>query len=628
MNRIVIVLYTVERFVMVTQAKKDAHGFDFIRRIDLNRLEAANQCAVFFLSGTMPPLLAQAVGAKLVQVHRQESNQVQVNVLEATGSAPDKITAATLAELHRIDYKADRLHFVFMNNTEQLQAIRQHLIEAGHLRAEEIELITRRTVNQGKRRGYDSIVKKEQLPDGVKLVLSTCLISEGVNINNRNIGRVLYTGPRCADTFRQYVARFRNVPTLEVTAILPKENNLRQRFLSGDVSRMLDQYQRSAELQVQFAEEELAAIRAEMAEEELEHLAEIEADKGTFESDRFDLIYTDHTGTPRPDVLRILATVREEKLKGINNAYFLQEITAAPNISLYSHAGAQVDKDTEQSVKDATAARLEAQRENLAETLEALKADGPKMVKALHLYYQDTGNRKSRAELEELAADVLNEITEIEARTYLETHRSHLEDKAARRAIRDYCKLCYLEMTAEEITTELEDYDPQRIGLMWRQLQALATRHRYDNRRERTTMHHLHSLEAKANILIEKSLARAAEEDANCEGLTAAELTAAIMQPLSRQRYGQVRAEMVTDTAAQISAQKAVMIARELFELTEITDGRERRYILGNPYTFLHKKAGQNVPKSCKMFLRITPKPAKIKALSLAGRCTTQVTKP
>ncbi|MCA8972797.1 MAG: DEAD/DEAH box helicase, partial [Planctomycetes bacterium] len=306
-----------------------------------------------FLSGTMPPLLAQAVGAKLIQVNRKDSNKVRVHALEADGANTDKLTAATLAELHRIDYTEDRLHFVFMNNTEQMEAIRAHLIEAGHLEAGQIELITRRTVNQGKRRGYDHIVEKESLPGGVKLVLSTCLISEGVNIVNRNIGRVLYAGPRCADTFRQYVARFRNVPTLEVTAILPKENNLRERFLHCDVSKMLDRCQRTAALQVQFAEEELEETRSQMAPEELEHLAQIEAEKGTYNSILFSLIYFDQDNTPRPDVLRILATVREEKLRGTNNAYFLQEITAAPNIALYSHAGAEVDKDTTQAVKDA-----------------------------------------------------------------------------------------------------------------------------------------------------------------------------------------------------------------------------------------------------------------------------------
>lgn len=595
---------------------------DTLRRV--LELAGTGQKAVF-LSGTMPPLLAQAVGAKLVQVNRKDSNKVQVHVLEADGVAPDKLTAATLAELHRIEWQADRLHFVFMNNTEQLEAIREHLIKAGHLEAEQIEVITRRTVDQGKRRGFDSIIKAEKLPDGVKLVLSTCLISEGININNRNIGRVLYAGPRCADTFRQYVARFRNVPTLDVWAILPKENNLRERFLFSDVSRMLDRCQRSAALQVQFAEEELAEIRSQMEEADLEHLAEIEADKGTYNSILFSLIYFDRSGAPRPDVLRILATVREEKLKGINNAYFLQEITAAPNIALYSHEAATVDKDSTQAVKDATAARIEAQRAFLAETLEALPANGPTLAKALHLYYQDTGNRKSRAEMEELAEEVLAEASEIEGRTYLNQHRAQLEEKRARRAIRDYCKMRFAEMTAEEITAELDNYDPQRIGNMWRQLQALATRHRYERKRERATMHHLHSLEAKADILITNHLARAAEGD-DGEGLTAAELAQAIQTPLQRQRYDQVRAAMVTDRAAEISAQKAVLIAKTLFEVKEDIGGREMRYHLQTGLWAAHKwdrKAGQNVPKVCRIFQRITPNPAKIKALSLAGQCRT-----
>jgi len=587
-----------------------------------------------FLSGTMPPLLAQAIGAKLLQVHRRESNQVRVHVLEADGASADKLTAATLAELHRIDYTADRLHFVFMNNTEQLEAIRAHLIEAGHLKAEQIELITRRTVNQGKRRGFDSIIKKEALPEGVKLVLSTCLISEGVNINNRNIGRVLYAGPRCGDTFRQYVARFRNVPALDVWAILPRENNLRDRFLHGDVSRMLNRCQRSAELQVTFAEEELAEIRSAISEEESEapeeilaHLDSIEADKGTYNSLLFSLIYFDRAGQPRPDVLRILATVREEKLKGINNAYFLQEITAAPNIALYSHDAATVDKDTTQAVKEATAARIEAQRVHLAETLEALKTDGPTVAKALHLYYQDTGNRKGRIELEELAQGVLAQGCEIEGRAYLSQHRSVLEDKAARRAIRDYCKMRFAEMTTEEILKELDNYDPQRIGQMWRQLQHLATQHRYANKRQRATMHHLHSLEAKALGLIERSLSKAAAEASG--GLTTEAMAEAIRAPLQRQRYDEIRAEMVTDRAAIISPQKAAQIAKTLFEVEEDGTGRTVRYFIGESY-FLgqkrDKKASQNVPKVCRIFQRITPNAAKIKALSLAGQCGSKVT--
>ena len=595
---------------------------DTLRKV----LELASQGKkAVFLSGTMPPLLAQALGATLVQVTRQDSNKVQVHVLEADGVAPDKLTAATLAELQRIDYTADRLHFVFMNNTEQLEAIRAHLVKAGHLEASQVEVITRRTVNQGNRRGFNSIIQKEELPGGIKLVLSTCLISEGVNINNRNIGRVLYTGNRCADTFRQYVARFRNVPTLDVWAILPRENNLRERFLKSDVAKMLNRCQRTAALQVQFAEEELAEVRAGMAPEELEHLAEIEAEKGTYQSLLFNLIYIGQDNTPRPDVLRILAIVREEKLRGINNAYFLQEITAAPNIELYSHGAANVGEHTTEAVKDATAARIEAQRAFLAETLEALPGNGPTLARALHLYYQDTGNRKSRAELEELAEEVLAEASEIEGRTYLNQHREQLEDKGARRAIRDYCKMRFAEMTAEEITAELDNYNRQRIGQMWRQLQHLATRHRYERKRERPTMHHLHSLEAKALGLIEKHLAKAAEADTG-EGLTAEEITTAIMAPLRRGRYDNILNEIVTDRAAEISAQKAVIIAKTLFEVKEDGTGRNVRYHLRESF-FLgqkkDKKTSENVPKVCRFFQRIKPKAPKIKALSLAGRCTT-----
>ena len=623
-RRIVVV---DEAHNLVNQFGQVADTYNPFRADTLRKvLELASQGKkAVFLSGTMPPLLAQALGATLVQVTRQDSNKVQVHVLEADGVAPDKLTAATLAELQRIDYTADRLHFVFMNNTEQLEAIRAHLVKAGHLEASQVEVITRRTVNQGNRRGFNSIIQKEELPGGIKLVLSTCLISEGVNINNRNIGRVLYTGNRCADTFRQYVARFRNVPTLDVWAILPRENNLRERFLKSDVAKMLNRCQRTAALQVQFAEEELAEVRAGMAPEELEHLAEIEAEKGTYQSLLFNLIYIGQDNTPRPDVLRILAIVREEKLRGINNAYFLQEITAAPNIELYSHGAANVGEHTTEAVKDATAARIEAQRAFLAETLEALPGNGPTLARALHLYYQDTGNRKSRAELEELAEDVLAQGSEIEGRTYLNQHLAQLEDKGARRAIRDYCKMRFAEMTAEEITAELDNYDPQRIGEMWRQWQAMATRHRYESRATRKDMHQLHSLEAKAKILIEKHLAKAAEEDTG-EGLTAEEITAAIMQPLSRSRYDKVKAAMVRDRAAVISPQKAVMIARELFDIGERGNGRERRYHLKTCLWdghFLHETGNRKMQKVCEIFRRIKPKATKIKALSLAGRCTT-----
>lgn len=182
-------------------------------------------------------------------------------------------------------------------------------------------------------------------------------------------------------------------------------------------------------------------------------------------------------------------------------------------------------------------------------------------------------------------------------------------------------------MTTEEILKELDNYDPQRIGQMWRQLQHLATQHRYANKRQRATMHHLHSLEAKALGLIERSLSKAAAEASG--GLTTEAMAEAIRAPLQRQRYDEIRAEMVTDRAAIISPQKAAQIAKTLFEVEEDGTGRTVRYFIGESY-FLgqkrDKKASQNVPKVCRIFQRITPNAAKIKALSLAGQCGSKVT--
>jgi hypothetical protein len=537
---------------------------------------------VVLLSGTMPPLLCQALDFHLVNVHRRHSNQVRTFVVESEGTQAQKLTGTLLTQLKQIDFQSDKIHFAFFNNTEQVEAIRQHLIEAGTLTAEQIAVITRTHADAGEDEALQDIIQRSKVSKGLKLVLTTCLISEGVNIENKNIGRVYMVNPRCPDLFRQFVARFRNVHRLPVFLVLPKEKDLGHSFTGLTVEDLLQLKQGEAQAQQPVAAKFIERHRSELGEDVLPFVDSIERSSYSYQSKEFPFIYLDEDKQPQIDQLKILAEIREQCLQDANNAYFLQQITAQPNITLYSIEQKETDEQTAEQLK----ARQEAQDAAKADILQQLKTDliqqPQTAVKALHVLYDRTGNRKERGKLEKFAEDLLHNADQDAAEAYLEAHKEDFSRKWYRKLIRDFCRMVFAGIKPQQLEAILQDYSEGKFKNEWQQLKAIAAQLVYEKRSTRAKLQSIHA----AELHLRKLQANSIEKAATATGgkLTAEQLQEAVQKPLQRRNYkNSLEGEL--EKINHVTPQKAVQTAKEIFHVIEHKKHTGTVYEIGERWT-------------------------------------------
>jgi Type III restriction enzyme, res subunit len=94
---------------------------------------------------------------------------------------------------------------IFKNSIKSLEVISDSLVQSG-VEKRRIKILTAQTKDE---KVFESIVSKEVIPPEVKYVLTTCVISDGVNIVNQNIDTVYLLDVENLLQLRQFVARFR-----------------------------------------------------------------------------------------------------------------------------------------------------------------------------------------------------------------------------------------------------------------------------------------------------------------------------------------------------------------------------------------------------------------------------------
>jgi len=582
--------YARGRTLVIDEAHNLVNHFGDVKRNNLFRAEVLRELLrlaphfdkTVFLSGTMPPLLVEGLQADLLQIRRQHSNKVEVTALEADKGSLAGLAAVLLAELQRADYGRQQVHFALFNNTEELETIRAALVEAGTLAADQIEVITRTHYNAGENRVFDSLMRTEKTPAEVRLVLSSCLIAEGVNIQNTNIGKVFTVGRICPDQFRQYVARFRQVERLEVTAILPAEKDLAAGFASPgfDVSAELADAREQAALQVKQLQRRRERYLAELPEADLEIISEAEASQPPYYTPRiYDKVYLAADHTPQVDLLKILAEIRQEALEGSNNAYFLQQITAAPNIELFKGQRSEADDEAEERITDARKARQEARKAARAEILEELQVRPAVVVAALADQYRKT-YRQRAAELKYLAADQIEATTPEALEAWLADHGEALQHAEGRRLVFWFARLAWLQVPEAALVEVLENAKPEQLAEVWQRLQHRAARKAVKNWRSRTQVDYLQQAETLAFIQIEKHLADARDAAPGKE-FSPAELARIIQPYLSRTRYSEALGLNVVDRVVKVTPEKAAAWLRLLFEYEAKRSKKGMVYVIG-----------------------------------------------
>ena len=162
------------------------------------------------LTGT-PTALWKDFGYSLIKVNQTEAKKrpVTVHKLSEKQSLKEVLTDIVHTASNA---KKGLVSIVRHNNKTQLKNVRNMALKHGLFDEGEIAYIDSSDENKGE--VYHAITSESLIPDGVRLVLMTSLMDEGVNINNTNISGVHFIQDKIAGDLRdehaiQFVSRFR-----------------------------------------------------------------------------------------------------------------------------------------------------------------------------------------------------------------------------------------------------------------------------------------------------------------------------------------------------------------------------------------------------------------------------------
>ena len=339
------------RWLIIDESHNLINGFGLNKSFRENTVRkilemTATAKKTILISGTQNKHLCKFLGFRYIEVKQKKHQKVNVVCVES-----DKPKMAILERLKAINWKENKIHFVYQNNTEELHRIKDFLINNGILTEAEVEVVSRSDVNNGTDKVYNQIIKNGKIT-GIKLVLATCIIAEGVDILNTNIGKILTVDINCIDTFKQLSARFRLMESVTVYSIRGKEKILNPLyFLNTEIE--VDRMKAEAEIKVRTIEHQ---------KEYLEHISDYEEEEMAFfddinpnynyKTDLFKNTYTTMEGMVAVDILRILAIERNRKLTWINNSAFYSELAEHDNIYLQGNEVEEITTDTKEAVEE------------------------------------------------------------------------------------------------------------------------------------------------------------------------------------------------------------------------------------------------------------------------------------
>lgn len=211
------------------------HDFDYIIIDEVHELITANaykhdvitELTQFFnvskvIGLTATPLqIFKEIGFSLVNVYRKDQEATPVEVRICNRSAYD----IALRHIEKVKSKT----IIRLNDIEVLKAIKQYFIaSAAKYKDDEVVILySTKDIKHGDEFQY--LANEERFADGVKLVLTTAIIDEGVNIRQAGFTDAVFIEtsytPR-PEAVKQFFARFRNEdPTRKNYLYLPKKNN-------------------------------------------------------------------------------------------------------------------------------------------------------------------------------------------------------------------------------------------------------------------------------------------------------------------------------------------------------------------------------------------------------------------
>lgn len=545
---------------------------------------------VLYLSGTMPKALLKAYSVPLVSITRTKSPDVRLHRLNAATSSLKAMTEALLSQLTG-DLKENNglVNITLFNSKEKAELVRQSLLTAGLVTTDEIVVLSRDHIEAGERAAYDDLVNHGIIRPGVRVVLTTSIISEGVNINNTNVGRVYSVGVTCPDTVRQFTARFRKMDRLDLFLIAQPNDVPGWDFKTRTADRI------EHEIKV-------ATLAAQ-----IQTLQKLEFGDNTpdfYKSEFQPCIKPTESGEGyEVDVPAILAKEHRRKIDNAPPAYLIGRLLEYGGFNLYVEAAAKKYEDSVAILDALTKEGKEIKEIFMANLRAELAADPAVAIGALFHYYRRKGDRHGAGKIKHLAGDLLSFDLDAAALAWINENPAALTDQ-------DVCEL--IRRAAQLHFAGVEETAPWLKGkgrswkIVWRQTKTVFGLKIIDTRKARELPHLLrYDLKAKQAVIqrVEDNLASGRHTLGDVE---LSEILRAVLIEADG-RSGTAKAMCLID----LTPRRAVNLIRELFDVEATRQGRRTRLTIKSLIDKV--PASEHLSAKC---TRLKADPALIKGLS------------
>ncbi|WNJ21558.1 DEAD/DEAH box helicase family protein [Pontibacter sp. G13] len=183
--------------------------------------ERANRIVI--ISATPHPYFVD-MDFQYVQFIQRDTTPVEVIPVQLPSSNKQQVDATAIRMIALHASEQDQIQLVFLDSNDRLEGYRDQLIASGAYTPKEIALISRRARKDEGLDGivYRSIVEQSVIPAGIRVILCTRILSEGISLNNEHIGVVHLIEVDNQELFAQFPARARKVDKIRAYSYLPE----------------------------------------------------------------------------------------------------------------------------------------------------------------------------------------------------------------------------------------------------------------------------------------------------------------------------------------------------------------------------------------------------------------------
>ena len=422
-------------------------------------IEKRKALKVILLSGTPDDLLCAMYNAHQIQVSRAVNRRIKLHPIIAANSGDTAMLKAALTVIRKMD--KNKVNFVFQNDRAKLELLKKHLVNAEGWNSDDIVIITKDHV-QNEDKTYLEIIEKEKIT-GTKLILTTQLIAEGININNTNIGDIVIIDLFCPKTFVQFVNRYRQSSIVNVYDIKAPERILQADFFQGAKDRANAKYIRANA----DAQEVAAQHKKELENltvEDQDFLCTINKNRGSKQSKVRPYLYTCE-GQIIVDRLQIVHEVDREIINESNNAYFYTQISNYQGIEICNALSDSIDDKDKEKIK-LTGQELEKEKAQQQQALiKDLKTRPEIVISAYFNHCDKSSNRKGIEFINKHCPDLYKPSNE--AYSYHANNSHIFTSPVLTELIQYFVRLHWIKLPKQDLFDCLDTYNRYAARTTW-----------------------------------------------------------------------------------------------------------------------------------------------------------------